>query len=149
MTRTAPLSPFPILDDAELAGKRVLIRVDLNVPMDGDKIADATRIDRILPNLQEISAKGAKVIILSHLGRPKGREEKYSLRPVVAELSARLGKPVAFAADCVGPEAEKAVDALNERRLSPARKHPLSRRRRKERRSLPRCARRAWRRLRQ
>ncbi|MEJ0051339.1 MAG: phosphoglycerate kinase [Methylovirgula sp.] len=112
MTRTAPLSPFPILDDAELAGKRVLIRVDLNVPMDGDKIADATRIDRILPNLQEISAKGAKVIILSHLGRPKGREERYSLRPVVGELSARLGRPVAFAADCVGPEAEKAVEAL-------------------------------------
>jgi phosphoglycerate kinase len=112
MTRTAPLSPFPILDDAELAGKRVLIRVDLNVPMDGDKIADATRIDRILPNLQEISANGAKVIILSHLGRPKGREEKYSLRPVVAELSARLGKPVAFAADCVGPDAERAVEAL-------------------------------------
>src|ERR1700744_4724024 len=114
MTRTAPLSPFPILDDAELAGKRVLIRVDLNVPMDGDKITDATRIDRILPNLQEISAKGAKVIILSHLGRPKGREEKYSLRPVVAELSAGLGKPVAFAADCVGPEAEKAVEALKD-----------------------------------
>ncbi|HEY0144709.1 MAG TPA: phosphoglycerate kinase [Methylovirgula sp.] len=112
MTRTAPLSPFPLLDDAELAGKRVLIRVDLNVPMDGDKVADATRIDRILPNLQEISAKGAKVIILSHLGRPKGREEKYSLRPVIAELSTRLGKPVAFAADCVGPEAEKAVEAL-------------------------------------
>lgn len=112
MTRTAPLSPFPILDDANLAGKRVLIRVDLNVPMDGDKVADATRIDRILPNLQEISAKGAKVIILSHLGRPKDHEEKYSLRPVVAELSARLGKPVAFAADCIGPEAEKAVEAL-------------------------------------
>src|SRR5579863_1977596 len=112
MTRTAPLQPFPILDDAELAGKRVLIRVELNVPMDGDKVADGTRIDRILPNLQEISAKGAKVIILSHLGRPKGREEKYSLRPVVAELAARLGKPVAFAADCVGPDAEKAVEAL-------------------------------------
>ncbi len=96
MTRTAPLSPFPLLDDAELAGKRVLIRVDLNVPMDGDKVADATRIDRILPNLQEISAKGAKVIILSHLGRPKGREENISLRPVIAELSTRLGKPVAL-----------------------------------------------------
>jgi phosphoglycerate kinase len=100
------------LDEAELAGKRVLIRVDLNVPMDGDKVADATRIDRILPNLQEIAAKGAKVIILSHLGRPKGREEKYSLRPVVAELAARLGKPVAFATDCIGPEAEKAVAAM-------------------------------------
>ncbi len=114
MTRTAPLAPFPILDDAELAGKRVLIRVDLNVPMDGAKVTDATRIDRILPNLQEIAAKGAKVIILSHLGRPKGREEKYSLRPVVAELSARLGKPVAFAADCIGEEARQAVAAMRD-----------------------------------
>jgi phosphoglycerate kinase len=114
MTRTAPLAPFPILDDAELAGKRVLIRVDLNVPMDGTKVTDATRIDRILPNLQEIAGKGAKVIILSHLGRPKGREEKYSLRPVVAELSARLGKPVAFAADCIGEEARKAVAAMRD-----------------------------------
>ncbi|MDR3408705.1 MAG: phosphoglycerate kinase [Methylovirgula sp.] len=114
MTRTAPLAPFPILDDAELAGKRVLIRVDLNVPMDGAKVTDATRIDRILPNLQEIAAKGAKVIILSHLGRPKGREEKYSLRPVVAELSSRLGKPVAFAADCIGGEARQAVAAMRD-----------------------------------
>ncbi|MGP8231163.1 MAG: phosphoglycerate kinase [Methylovirgula sp.] len=114
MTRTAPLAPFPILDDAELAGKRVLIRVDLNVPMDGAKVTDATRIDRILPNLQEIAAKGAKVIILSHLGRPKGREEKYSLRPVVAELSARLGKPVAFAADCIGEKARQAVAAMRD-----------------------------------
>ncbi len=114
MTRTAPLAPFPILDDAELAGKRVLIRVDLNVPMDGAKVTDATRIDRILPNLQEIAAKGAKVIILSHLGRPKGCEEKYSLRPVVAELSARLGKPVAFAADCIGEEARQAVAAMRD-----------------------------------
>jgi len=114
MTRTAPLSPFPILDDAQLAGKRVLIRVDLNVPMDGAKVTDATRIDRILPNLQEIAAKGAKVIILSHLGRPKGREDKYSLRPVVAELEAGLGKPVAFAADCIGEEARQAVAALRD-----------------------------------
>lgn len=114
MTRTAPLAPFPILDDAELAGKRVLIRVDLNVPMDAGKVSDATRIDRILANLQEIAAKGAKVIILSHLGRPKGCEEKYSLRPVVAELEARLGKHVAFASDCIGEEAEKAVAAMQE-----------------------------------
>src|SRR5579863_2363609 len=114
MTRTAPLQPFPILDDAELAGKRVLIRVDLNVPMDGDKVADGTRIDRMLPNLQEIAAKGAKVIILSHLGRPKGHEEKYSLRPVVAELEARLGKPVGFVADCIGDDAQKAVAAMRD-----------------------------------
>jgi phosphoglycerate kinase len=114
MTRTAPLQPFPILDDAELAGKRVLIRVDLNVPMDGGKVSDATRIDRILPNLQEIAAKGAKVIILSHLGRPKGAEDKYSLRPVVTELESRLGKPVAFVSDCIGDEARTAVAAMRD-----------------------------------
>src|SRR5579872_4544442 len=100
MTRSVPLAPFPTLDDAELAGKRVLVRVDLNVPMDGGKVADATRMDRILPNLQELSAKGAKVIILSHMGRPKGgRDEKYSLRPVVSVLETKLGKKVAFAED--------------------------------------------------
>ncbi len=100
MTRTAPLHLFRFWTMPSCRKKGPDPR-DLNVPMDGDKVADATRIDRILPNLQEISAKGAKVIILSHLGRPKGREEKYSLRPVIAELSTRLGKPVAFAADCV------------------------------------------------
>jgi phosphoglycerate kinase len=114
MTRTAPLAPFPILDEADLAGKRVLIRVDLNVPMHGNRVADGTRIDRMLPNLQEIAAKGAKVIILSHLGRPKGREEKYSLRPVVAELESRLGKPVGFVSDCIGDKAKKAVAAMRD-----------------------------------
>ena len=115
MTRSAPLAPFPTLDDAQLAGKRVLVRVDLNVPMDNGHVADATRIDRILPNLREIAGKGAKVIILSHLGRPKnGRDEKYSLRPVVAELAKRLGKKVGFVDDCIGESAEKAAAALRE-----------------------------------
>ncbi len=115
MTRTAPLAPFPTLDDAELVGKRVLVRVDLNVPMDGDKVMDATRIDRILPNLREIAGKGGKVIILSHLGRPKnGRDEKYSLRPVVGTLEERLGKKVAFVDDCIGEVAEKAVAAMKD-----------------------------------
>ncbi len=115
MTRSAPLAPFPTLDDAQLTGKRVLVRVDLNVPMEGDeKVADGTRIDRILPNLREIAGKGAKVIILSHLGRPKnGRDEKYSLRPVAAELEKRLGKKVAFADDCIGETAEAAVAAMH------------------------------------
>jgi phosphoglycerate kinase len=113
MTRSAPLAPFPTLDDAQLAGKRVLVRVDLNVPMDDGKVADATRMDRILPNLREIASKGAKVIILSHLGRPKnGRDEKYSLRPVVDELAKRLGKTVTFADDCIGEPAETAVAAM-------------------------------------
>jgi phosphoglycerate kinase len=114
MTRTAPMPPFPTLDDAQLAGKRVLVRVDLNVPMEAGKVLDTTRIDRILPNLREIGAKGAKVIILSHLGRPKGSSRpQYSLKPVVPELQARLGKPVAFAADCVGDVAKKAVAEMH------------------------------------
>lgn len=115
MTRSTPLAPFPTLDDAQLAGKRVLVRVDLNVPMDDENVADGTRIDRILPNLREIAGKGAKVIILSHRGRPKnGRDEKFSLRPVVAELEKRLGKKVGFVDDCIGEAAEKAVAALRE-----------------------------------
>ncbi|MHB8886050.1 MAG: phosphoglycerate kinase [Methylovirgula sp.] len=115
MTRSAPLAPFPTLDDAQLAGKRVLVRVDLNVPMDDGKVVDATRIDRILPNLREIASKGAKVIILSHLGRPKnGRDEAFSLRPVVPELEKRLGKKVGFVDDCIGEAAETAVAALRE-----------------------------------
>jgi phosphoglycerate kinase len=115
MTRSAPLAPFPTLDDAELAGKRVLVRVDLNVPMESGGVADATRMDRILPNLQELSARGAKVIILSHMGRPKnGRDEKYSLRPVVPVLEQKLGKKVGFAEDCIGAAAESAVAAMHD-----------------------------------
>ncbi|HEY1736708.1 MAG TPA: phosphoglycerate kinase [Methylovirgula sp.] len=115
MTRSAPLAPFPTLDDAQVAGKRVLVRVDLNVPMDGDKVADATRMDRILPNLEELSRKGAKVIILSHMGRPKnGRDEKFSLKPVVAVLEKKLDKKVAFADDCIGPMAEAAVAQMRD-----------------------------------
>ena len=109
------MAPFPTLDDAQLAGKRVLVRVDLNVPMEAGKILDSTRIDRILPNLREIAGKGAKVIILSHLGRPKGAPDpQYSLRPVAPELARRLGKPVAFAADCIGDVAKKAVAAMHD-----------------------------------
>jgi phosphoglycerate kinase len=113
MTRSAPLAPFPTLDDAQLTGKRVLVRVDLNVPMEDGQVTDATRIDRILPNLRELAGKGAKVIILSHLGRPKnGRDAKYSLRPVVDELKKRLEKNVGFAEDCIGEAAEAAVAAM-------------------------------------
>lgn len=107
------MAPFPTLDDAHLAGKRVLVRVDVNVPMENGKVGDATRMDRILPNLREIGAKGAKVIILSHLGRPKnGRDEKYSLKPVAVELEKRLGRKVVFANDCIGEAAEAAVAAM-------------------------------------
>ncbi len=108
------MAPFPTLDDAQLAGKRVLVRVDLNVPMEAGEVLDCTRIDRILPNLREIAAKGAKVIILSHLGRPKGPDPQLSLRPVVPELERRLSKPVAFSPDCIGAVANKAVAAMHD-----------------------------------
>ncbi len=106
------MTAFRTLDQADVAGQRVLVRVDLNVPMDDGRITDATRIERVLPTLQEIADKGGKVILLAHFGRPKGRDAKDSLRPVVEELSRQLGRPVAFAEDCVGEPAERAVGAM-------------------------------------
>jgi phosphoglycerate kinase len=104
---------FRSLDDADVKGKRVLVRVDLNVPMKNGKVTDATRIERAAPTLNELAAKGAKVIVLSHFGRPDGkRVPEMSLKPLVEPLSKALGKPVAFADDCIGPQAETAVKAL-------------------------------------
>jgi phosphoglycerate kinase len=108
-----PQATFKTLDDVDVSGKRVLVRVDLNVPMKDGKVTDATRIERAAPTLAELSAKGAKVIVLSHFGRPDGkRVPEMSLRPLVEPLAAALGKPVAFAEDCIGPLAEDAVRAL-------------------------------------
>jgi phosphoglycerate kinase len=112
MTGSAPHAPFPTLDAAKLSGKRVLVRVDLNVPMDNGKVSDATRIERVLPTIREIAEKHGKVIVLSHLGRPKGHDLKHSLRPVAAELQRELGKDVAFAEDCIGAAAVRAVANL-------------------------------------
>ena len=107
--------PFRTLDDAAVAGKRVLLRVDLNVPMEHGKVNDATRIDRVLHTIREIAGKGGRVILLAHFGRPKGGPDAAnSLRPVAAALAERLSKPVAFAADCVGPVATAAVAALKD-----------------------------------
>jgi phosphoglycerate kinase len=103
---------FRTLDDADLRDKRVLLRVDLNVPMENGKITDATRIERVVPTITEIADKGGKVIILAHFGRPKGRDEKDSLRPVAAALSKIINKPVEFADDCIGADAKTAVDAM-------------------------------------
>ena len=103
------MTAFRTLDQADVTGKRVLVRVDLNVPMEDGRITDATRIERILPTLHEISDKGGKVILLAHFGRPKGRDPKESLRPVAEAVGQHLKKPVAFAEDCVGDAAEKAV----------------------------------------
>ncbi|WP_315835566.1 phosphoglycerate kinase [Bradyrhizobium prioriisuperbiae] len=105
---------FRTLDDVDVKGKRVLVRVDLNVPMDNGKVTDLTRLERIAPTLTEISGNGGKVILLAHFGRPKGRDPKDSLKPVAAVLADLLKKPVAFADDCIGDAAEKAVAAMTD-----------------------------------
>jgi phosphoglycerate kinase len=107
------MSDFKTIDSERVQGKRVLVRVDLNVPMKNGTVTDATRIERAAPTLKELADKGAKVIVLSHFGRPDGkRVPEMSLKPLVESLSKALGKPVAFADDCIGPEAESAVKAL-------------------------------------
>jgi len=99
--------------DLDLAGKRVFIRVDFNVPLDGAKVTDDTRIRETLPTLRFAMERGAKVVLAAHLGRPKGKvNPKYTLAPVAARLSELLGKPVEFASACVGPEAEAKSKAL-------------------------------------
>jgi phosphoglycerate kinase len=103
---------FRTLDQADVKGKRVLLRVDLNVPMENGHVTDATRIERIVPTITEIADKGGKVILLAHFGRPKGPDPKESLRPVAAALADVIGRPVAFAADCIGPPAQEAVAAM-------------------------------------
>ncbi|GAB2184572.1 phosphoglycerate kinase [Roseibium sp. LAB1] len=105
---------FKTLDDlTDIAGKRVLVRVDLNVPMDGGKVTDTTRIERVLPTIRELSDKKAKVILLAHFGRPKGeRVAGMSLGPVALAVASLLGQPVVFADDCIGQAAKDAVDVM-------------------------------------
>jgi phosphoglycerate kinase len=100
--------------DLELAGKRVFIRVDFNVPVDRGNVTDDTRIRETLPTLRLAMDRGARLVLASHLGRPKGKvDPKYSLAPVAARLRELLGKPVGFAADCVGSETEAKSKALH------------------------------------
>jgi phosphoglycerate kinase len=106
------VSAFRTLDEADLGGKRVLLRVDLNVPMEGGKVSDSTRLERVAPTIAEIADKGGKVILLSHFGRPKGRNLKDSLKPVAEALAGVLHRPVGFAGDCVGAAAQAAADAM-------------------------------------
>ncbi|HZS63092.1 MAG TPA: phosphoglycerate kinase [Xanthobacteraceae bacterium] len=103
---------FRTLDDVDVSGKRVLLRLDLNVPTDNGKVTDATRLERVVPTIREIAGKGGKAILLSHFGRPKKRNPKDSLKPVAAKLVELLGGPVAFIDDCVGQRAEAAVKAM-------------------------------------
>src|SRR5258707_7712266 len=106
------VAAFRTLDEADLRGKRVLLRVDLNVPMDDGKVSDLTRLERAAPTITEIADKGGKVILLSHFGRPKGRDLKDSLKPVADALAGVLNRPVGFAEDCIGAAAQAAVDAM-------------------------------------
>jgi phosphoglycerate kinase len=104
---------FKTLDKMKLSGKRCLVRVDLNVPMEAGKVTDATRIERILPTIREILDKGGKVILLAHFDRPKGKiVPEMSLAPLTAVLARMLSLPVAFSTDCIGPMAQAAVSQM-------------------------------------
>jgi phosphoglycerate kinase len=107
-------SKFRTLDDVDVKGKRVLLRVDLNVPMENGRVSDATRLERVAPTITEIAGKGGKVILLAHFGRPKGRDRKDSLKPVAAALADVIGRPVGFADDCIGDVAAKAIAAMQD-----------------------------------
>lgn len=107
------MSDFKTIDDLDVAGKTVLVRGDLNVPVQDGKVSDTTRIDRLAPTLIELAKKGAKVVVASHFGRPKeGPDTKNSLRQVLPELSKAVGQEVAFATDCIGEPAKTAIAAL-------------------------------------
>src|SRR5450631_4068942 len=112
--RPSMTKAFRTLDDVDVKGKRVLLRVDLNVPMENGRVSDATRLERVAPTITEISGKGGKVILLAHFGRPRGRDPRESLKPVAAALAEVIHKPVAFAEDCIGEVAAKAVAAMKD-----------------------------------
>ncbi len=110
------MAGFKTLDAiGDVRGKRVLVRVDLNVPMAEGKVTDATRVERVAPTILELSENGAKVILLAHFGRPKdGPASEFSLEPVAKTTADILGRPVAFAADCIGDQAAAAVSAMQD-----------------------------------
>ena len=109
------MAAFKTLSDLDVRGKRVLVRADLNVPMKDGRVTDASRIERQAPTIRELADKGARVIVLSHFDRPKGKVvPSMSLKPVAAPLAAAVGKPVAFADDCIGEVAKAAVAKLKD-----------------------------------
>ena len=107
---TAPLDVF---------GKRVLLRADLNVPVEDGKVSDATRLERLVPSLRDLAERGARVIVISHFGRPRGeRDGRFSLRPVADKLAELLHQPLTFAEDCIGEPAERAVASLGPHQIA-------------------------------
>jgi phosphoglycerate kinase len=109
------LSNLKTTDEIEVSGKTLLVRADLNVPVRDGAVSDATRLERIVPGIKAWCERGAKVVLLSHFGRPKGqRHDEMSLRPIAAALAELLGHDVSFGDDCVGPTARSAVDKLND-----------------------------------
>jgi len=109
------MSDFRTLDGLDVTGKKVIVRLDLNVPMKDGKVTDSTRIDRSAATLKELAGKGARVIVMAHFGRPQGKvSPEFSLKPLVEPLAKALGRPVAFAADCVGAPAKEAADKLKD-----------------------------------
>jgi phosphoglycerate kinase len=107
------MSSFKTLGQAEVGGKRVLVRADLNVPVKDGRVADATRIERLAPTISDLVVRGAKVVVLSHFDRPKGkRVPEMSLRPIADALAKVIGQDVAFADDCIGEAAEVVVETL-------------------------------------
>ncbi|GCD53907.1 phosphoglycerate kinase [Acetobacter pasteurianus] len=107
--------PFSTLDTLDPKGKRILLRVDLNVPMKDGKVTDETRIERVVPTIRELAEKGGRVILLSHFDRPKGKVvPDMSLQPIATALATALGRPVSFAHDCIGPDAEAAARSMQD-----------------------------------
>jgi phosphoglycerate kinase len=107
------MARFLTLDEIDPQGKRVLLRADLNLPVKDGKIGDRTRLLRLAPTIRELAERGARVVVLSHFGRPKGKPDAaFSLRPLAAPLAEAIGRPVAFAEDCIGAAAERVVAAL-------------------------------------
>jgi len=103
----------------DLEAKRVLVRADLNVPVKDGKVTDATRLERLVPGLQDLAKRGARVVVISHFGRPKGGPDpQFSLKPVADKLGELLGRPIVFASDCVGEPAERTVAALSPGRVA-------------------------------
>jgi phosphoglycerate kinase len=110
------MARFHTIDDLDVAGKRVLLRADLNVPVKDGVVTDATRIERLAPTITDLAKRGARIVVMSHFGRPKGKPEAaFSLRQLVAPLSQAIGgRKIAFAEDCIGPAAERTVAALRD-----------------------------------